>query len=143
MIGAMIPVARVSEHNATLDSQGFGPENFIVPVWNVSNQHTHTALMYTGFRNDFINAVKALLGVQTIEVDGEPKDLMDALTGGRDNWGFREAAQSNGYPAWVQPTNAGNAYKIGDIVSHNGQNWICTVQNNFAEPGTTGWEIAV
>lgn len=44
-----------------------------------------------------------------------------------------------GYPAWIQPTGAQDAYNIGDRVSHNGQNWESTVDANVWEPGVFGW----
>ena len=48
-----------------------------------------------------------------------------------------------GYPAWVQPTGAHDAYAIGARVTHNGQNWECVQGdasgNNVWEPGVFGW----
>ena len=50
-----------------------------------------------------------------------------------------------GYPVWTQPLGATDAYKIGDIVSHNGQLWKCTQGDgaglNVWEPGVFGWEV--
>ena len=43
------------------------------------------------------------------------------------------------YPAWVQPTGAGDAYQIGDKVTHNGQVWTSNTANNVWEPGVFGW----
>lgn len=45
------------------------------------------------------------------------------------------------YPAWV-PWNSDPAtlYQIGDIVTHNGKNWIATVGSNHWEPGVSGWD---
>lgn len=40
---------------------------------------------------------------------------------------------------WVQPTHAGNAYKKGDVVTHNGEQWVSTVTPNTWEPGVSGW----
>ena len=40
---------------------------------------------------------------------------------------------------WVQPTHAGNAYKKGDVVTHNGEQWVSTVTPNVWEPGVSGW----
>lgn len=48
----------------------------------------------------------------------------------------------NVIPEWEQPDST-NTYKIGDKVSHNGKNWICTVDNNSWEPGVYGWEEIV
>ena len=39
---------------------------------------------------------------------------------------------------WVQPDST-NTYKTGDKVTHNGQTWISTVDNNSWEPGVYGW----
>jgi chitodextrinase len=43
-------------------------------------------------------------------------------------------------PEWVQPDST-NTYKIGDKVTHNGQIWVSTVDNNSWEPGVYGWEV--
>lgn len=41
--------------------------------------------------------------------------------------------------AWVQPTGAQDAYKKGDVVTHNGKTWESTADNNVWEPGVYGW----
>ena len=50
----------------------------------------------------------------------------------------------DGYPEWVQPLGATDAYELGDIVSRNGQLWVCTQVDgggvNAYEPGVWGWE---
>src|SRR5699024_3306101 len=43
---------------------------------------------------------------------------------------------------WKQPTHAGNAYKKGDVVTHNGQQWVSTVTPNVWIPGQSGWHHA-
>ena len=45
-----------------------------------------------------------------------------------------------GYPEWVQPLGATDAYNTGDIVSHNGVIYTSTVDANVWEPGVYGWE---
>ncbi len=40
---------------------------------------------------------------------------------------------------WVQPEST-NPYMTGDKVTHNGSNWVCTIDNNTWEPGVYGWE---
>lgn len=40
---------------------------------------------------------------------------------------------------WVQPDST-NPYMTGDKVSHNGQTWASTINNNVWEPGVYGWE---
>lgn len=55
--------------------------------------------------------------------------------------GFTE----NNISIWTQPYGGTDAYKIGDIVSHNNKIWKCTLAdgsgNNIWEPGIYGWEI--
>lgn len=40
---------------------------------------------------------------------------------------------------WVQPGST-NAYMRGDKVTHGGQTWVSTCDNNVWEPGVYGWE---
>lgn len=48
----------------------------------------------------------------------------------------------NGYPEWVQPLGASDAYNTGDIVSYNGELYRSTVDGNVWSPDTypQGWE---
>lgn len=43
-------------------------------------------------------------------------------------------------PEWVQPEST-NPYMAGDKVTHNGQTWISTIDNNVWEPGVYGWKV--
>jgi hypothetical protein len=54
------------------------------------------------------------------------------------NW--REYVEG-GYPAWLQPTGAGDAYPVGFLVSHLGQNWRNTSPANTFAPGVFGWVV--
>lgn len=54
--------------------------------------------------------------------------------------GWREVVQQ-GYPAWVQPTGAHDAYALGFIVTHKGQNWRSNYAANVWEPGVFGWTV--
>lgn len=47
----------------------------------------------------------------------------------------------DGTSVWTQPLGATDAYQTGDVVSHNGQIWVSTVDNNVWEPGVYGWEV--
>lgn len=40
---------------------------------------------------------------------------------------------------WVQPDST-NPYQTGDQVTHNGQTWTSTADNNVWAPGVYGWE---
>jgi hypothetical protein len=54
--------------------------------------------------------------------------------------GWREIV-AVGYPAWVQPTGAHDAYKVGDRVSFNGANYESTIAGNVWSPTAypAGW----
>jgi hypothetical protein len=54
--------------------------------------------------------------------------------------GWREIVEE-GYPAWVQPTGAHDAYAIGSRVTHKEQDWETTVDANVWEPGVYGWIV--
>lgn len=49
---------------------------------------------------------------------------------------------SDGYPEWVQPLGAADAYNIGDVVSYNGIIYKSTVDGNVWSPADypAGWE---
>lgn len=51
--------------------------------------------------------------------------------------GFTEGTS---YMLWTQPFGSTDCYQIGDIVSHKGQLWICTVANCVWEPSVFGWD---
>lgn len=43
---------------------------------------------------------------------------------------------------WIQPDST-NPYMTGDKVTHNGNTWVCNVDNNVWEPGIYGWTTEV
>ena len=47
---------------------------------------------------------------------------------------------TEGYPEWVQPLGASDAYNTGDIVSYNGTLYTSTCDNNVWAPDVYGWE---
>lgn len=53
-----------------------------------------------------------------------------------------EEPEPTGYPDFVQPTGAHDAYQTGDIVKYNGQLYESTIDNNVWSPDTypQGWE---
>lgn len=48
----------------------------------------------------------------------------------------------DGYPEWVQPLGASDAYNTGDVVSHNGVLYKSTIDGNVRAPDAypAGWE---
>lgn len=70
------------------------------------------------------------------------KSLIDAnvhapgISGWRESWGQTQA----GYPAWVAPSGAHDAYPLNAMVTHNGKTWKNTGSSaNVWEPGVFGW----
>lgn len=49
----------------------------------------------------------------------------------------------SGYPEWVQPLGATDAYNTGDIVSYNGTLYISTIDANVWSPDAypAGWKV--
>lgn len=71
--------------------------------------------------------------------NGKTWDCLTATnvsTPGVANW--REFV-TTGYPAWLQPSGAGDAYPVGFRVTHLGQNWQNTSPANTQAPGVFGW----
>lgn len=54
--------------------------------------------------------------------------------------GWRELV-AVGYPAWVQPTGAHDAYKVGDRVTFEGADYESTIAGNVWSPAAypQGW----
>lgn len=50
-----------------------------------------------------------------------------------------------GYPEWVQPLGASDAYNTGDIVSYNGMLYKSLIDGNVWSPDVypAGWEVQV
>lgn len=49
----------------------------------------------------------------------------------------------SGYPEWVQPLGASDAYNTGDVVSYNGKLYKSTIDGNVWAPDAypAGWEL--
>lgn len=49
----------------------------------------------------------------------------------------------DGYPEWVQPLGASDAYNTGDVVSYNGTMYKSTIDGNVWAPDAypAGWEV--
>ena len=51
-----------------------------------------------------------------------------------------EEGQQTSIPEWEQPDST-NPYMKGNQVTHNGQTWESTIDNNVWEPGVYGWIV--
>ncbi len=175
---ATIPVTQIDTANATLESLGYGPNNFSVPLRTGVEEATHVGLHCIAEWPAFKAAVASIPNVQITEGPlltvtfgdhcstralewsdptywfQDPVMIGEQRTYGGKLWeslvdynvwtppvAWREVV-SQGYPAWVQPTGAHDAYTLGFRVSHNNQNWENTGSNaNVWEPGVFGWTV--
>lgn len=53
--------------------------------------------------------------------------------------GWTEDREDGGFPTWIQPLGAHDAYKLGDIVEYDGRLWISDADGNAWKPGEYGW----
>lgn len=90
----------------------------------------------TGAHNAYAKGAAATYGGRTW-VSLIPANVWTpGVSGWRESWG----QASVGYPAWVQPTGAHDAYKLNSKVTHNGFNWNNTgSDSNVWPPGVYGW----
>lgn len=191
-ISAIVPVASVEAVNAALEEQGFGPNNFSVPLRTGTAAATHVGMhawhdpVFLAALQDIpeVEIVTQIAGVDehsqpiTLHPEGaalftahteqralewsDPNDWYanpvmtgDERTFGGKLWkslmdynvwappiGWREVV-AVGYPAWVQPTGAHDAYKLGDRVSFNGKNYESVIAANVWSPTAypAGWKM--
>lgn len=101
---------------------------------------TDQALGWSDPTNWFDNPV--MTGDRRTRNDKLWESLIDYNVWAPGTSGWREIVE-DGYPAWIQPTGAHDAYAIGERVTHNGQDWEVTQGDgsglNSWEPGVFGW----
>lgn len=192
-----IPVANINTANTALQSAGWGPNNFSVPLWTNGSMPSVASLHHIGNDTAFRSACVALVGA-TVRDYGQLVVGMDATAtavGGR--WGnnapllqgnvtpglYRATTADGGalwwviqafdrtvfnaalttYPAlvtpartpgevtvWVQPLGGSDSYQavnpftgLPDRVSHNGKVWDCLISTNTNQPGVANWREVV
>jgi len=70
--------------------------------------------------------------LHTTQIGWEPPKIAALFKLAQDQGG-------TGYPAWVQPVGAQDAYPLGARVTHNGLCWESVNDANVWEPGAFGW----
>jgi hypothetical protein len=174
---AIIPAANMEAANAALAAQGYGEDNFSIPLRAAgAPAATHVGLNMLADYPAFRAAIAALPDVSlqdapigTVAFDAHVEDealewsdpsnwtenpimMGDERTFDGKLWvslvdynvwtppvNWREVPVT-GYPAWVQPTGATDAYAIGARVRHNDKNWQSNTPANVWEPGVFGWD---
>lgn len=104
----------------------------IYPRWIPNQEYQINDVVRYGKNPDNEPQIYRVEQAHTSQPDWTPDKTAALFT----KLGFEE----DGTAVWVQPLGAHDAYQLNDIVSHNGKNWISTVDGNTWEPGVYGWK---
>lgn len=105
----------------------------LYPAWQVPKSYETGDIFKYGVNTDNETQLYKVLQPHTSAAEHTP----DVAVSLYKKVGFTES----GTAIWTQPLGATDAYQSGDIVSHNGQLWKSTIDNNVWEPGVYGWEV--
>lgn len=128
-IVAVVPLANLLAANASLQAQGYGPDNFSVPAY--SGPAPAFAALHAWDDPAFVAAIKAVAGVAFDESAGAPGARASALI---EAQGARWAGQAPELPTSGNAL-AGTLYTYGD-----GELWWCIQTFNrstFSAPPAT------
>jgi len=117
----------------SLDNEGAMEIATLFDEWQVGKDYKLNEYLTYGTNSVGDPQLYQVLQAHTSQVDWKPDStpsLYKAI-----------GIDESGYPEWSQPVGAADAYRIGDIVSYNGQLYICTVDYNVYAPDVYGWEV--
>lgn len=127
-ISSTIPVAQMDAINAELETLGFGPCNFSIPLRTGTTDATHAGLHCWDIP-DFRAALETLqatyLDLRLTEGDGRPN--------------LDEHMATNALTKWEQPEGAHDPYAKGERVTVGGKTWESLIDYNVWPPGVSGW----
>lgn len=100
--------------------------------WEVGHDYKPGKIVKYGVNADNETQLYTVLQEHTSQEDWTP-DVAVSL--------FKKVGFTpSGYPVWIQPLGASDAYMKDDIVSFEGSLWISTVDSNVWQPGVYGWD---
>lgn len=106
----------------------------VYPRWYGNGRHYKEGeILAYGVNADGETQLYTVLKAHTSQPDWTP----DAATSLYKAVGFTDS----GVSIWTQPLGATDAYAAGDVVEHNGQQWVSDVDGNVWEPGVYGWSV--
>lgn len=105
----------------------------VYPEYGVGNAYSAGDIFKLGTNEDGETQLYRVVQAHTSQADYIPSEVPALYTA----IGFTE----DGHDIWTQPLGAHDAYRTGDVVSHNGALWRSTVDGNVWEPGVWGWEL--
>ena len=103
----------------------------LYPQWQAGTEYRSMFIVKNGVKADGTTRIFQVMQAHTSQANWLPEDTPALYK----ELGFTD----DGTPTWVQPQGGHDAYKTGDIVSHNGTLWISTADGNVWEPGVYGW----
>ena len=102
-------------------------------TWEPGKQYTPMTILIHGTHENGDPKLYQVMQLHTSQADWLPSNTPALYKG----IGFTV----EGVAVWVQPQGGHDAYQVGAIVSHNGQQWINNTANNVWEPGVYGWDL--
>ena len=141
---AFCPIANLSEVRLLLDEQGFGPENFSVPLRSGVDAATHAGLHAWGppeFRQALVDL--AHLGVtvhDNVQTEGETTTVQEPT----ESFGAMVSAAALDWSDPLDPENPWfvNPVMTGDTRQHDGKTWESLLDYNVWTP-PVGWREVV
>lgn len=107
----------------------------IYDPWEVGKSYTVGNIVAYGENGVGDPQLYKVVQTHTSQVDWTPDTAVSLFTAiGLDN---------SGYPIWVQPTGAHDAYNTGDIVNYNGVLYESLIDGNVYSPDAypAGWKV--
>lgn len=124
---------QISVQAASLDDDVAMEIADLYEAWKKDTRYETDKILKYGVNEDGETQLYRVIQEHTSEEQNTP-DKVPALY---KKIGFED----DGTAVWTQPLGATDAYQKNDVVSHKGQKWISTVDNNVWEPGVYGWEV--
>lgn len=109
----------------------------IYDPWEVGKSYTVGNIVAYGENGVGDPQLYKVVQTHTSQVDWTPDTAVSLFTAiGLDD---------SGYPIWVQPTGAHDAYNTGDIVNYNGVLYESLIDGNVYSPDAypAGWKVYV
>lgn len=104
----------------------------LYPEWQPDKAYKPGTILKHGKNEKGKGQLYSVMQQHKSQKDWLPGPAMEALY---KKIGFSES----GVAMWVQPQGGHDAYKLKDVVMHNGKKWESTAKDNVWEPGVYGW----
>ena len=107
----------------------------IYDPWEVGKSYTVGNIVAYGENGVGDPQLYKVVQTHTSQVDWTPDTAV--------SWFTASGLDDSGYPIWVQPTGAHDAYNAGDIVNYNGKLYKSLIDGNVYSPDAypAGWVV--